>query len=223
MQEKDTQIIQKRFDNVKKSKTFEHILRTFDLCNKSVLDMGCSYGEFLANFGENSVGLTITDYEAEYGKSVGLDIRVANIEEYNVNLNKRFDVIFANNIFEHLYSPHSFLIETKKYLKEDGILILGVPVIPRPTFLLKTRKFRGSLAVSHINFFTANTLKITVKRAGWQIIDSRSFYFLHRFFDKILFNITPHIYVVAHSKKDFLYHPKRLKEIDMHNHRSKYK
>jgi len=123
--------IEKRFENVSKSKTFGNIVKTFDLDKKSVLDIGCSYGEFLVHFGPKSVGITIVKEEVEYGKSKDLDIRLGNIESSDFNLEKKFDVIFANNIFEHLYSPHNFLCEIKKYLRPEGILILGVPCIPK--------------------------------------------------------------------------------------------
>ena len=202
MNRENLQLIQERFDNVKKSRTFTHILRAFDLKNKSVLDVGCSHGEFLIHFGEGSTGLTISEEESEFGKNnKGLDIRCENIESSSLSLDKKFDVIFANNIFEHLYSPHTFLIESKKYLKDDGVLILGVPVIPKFTSLLRFWKFRGSLAVSHINFFTTKTLEITVQRAGWDIDGSRSFYLFSRLFDKVLYSITPHIYSGSFKKR----------------------
>lgn len=207
-------LIEKRFYAVAKSRTFNNILDNFDLRNKSVLDIGCSYGEFLAHFGAGSVGLTISEDEVEYGKSVGLDIRFTNVEEYNINFDNKFDVIFANNIFEHLYSPHTFLVKIKKYIGNTGVLILGVPVIPKIISLLKLKKFRGSLAVSHINFFTKDTLKETVRRAGWKMLESRSFHLSISFLDKILYNITPHIYIIAKLDKNFTYHEKRLKELE---------
>ena len=209
--------IEKRFEEVKKSNTFKNILNKFDLSNKSVLDIGCSYGEFLTHFGNESVGLTISHDEVEYGESKGLDIRYTNIENFDIKLDKKFDVIFANNIFEHLYSPHQFLIRIKKYLKDDGILILGVPVFPKIVSLLRLSKFRGSLAVSHINFFTKNTLKETVLRAGWEVSGIRSFHVENRILDRVLSIIAPHFYVVAVPKKGFEYNEKRLKELEGYN------
>src|SRR3989338_4977888 len=176
--------IDKRFANVKRSKTFGNILRRFDLGNKKVLDVGCSYGEHLANFGAGSVGLTISAEEAEYGKAQGLDIRLGNIEGEVVQIEGQFDVIFANNILEHLFSPHHFLVEIKNYLAPEGLLILGVPCVPRFTSLTILAKFRGSLAASHINFFTRYSLVKTVERAGWYVLSARSFHFASPILDK---------------------------------------
>ena len=54
-----------RFQNVTKSKTFKNLIETFKLDKKTVLDIGCSYGEFLINFGPRSLGLTIIKREVE--------------------------------------------------------------------------------------------------------------------------------------------------------------
>jgi len=83
----DTQI-EKRFESVSRSKVFNNILDLFDLKNKSVLDIGCTYGEFLVHFGKGSVGLTIMQEEVDYGKFKGLDIRNINIEEGGSHLSR---------------------------------------------------------------------------------------------------------------------------------------
>ncbi len=203
----------RRFDVVRKSKTFSNILKTFSLGEKEVLDIGCSYGEFLIHFGKGSTGVTVTQTEVDYGRGLGLDIRLSNIESDDFALEKRYDVIFANNIFEHLYSPHHFLIKIRKYLKPDGLLILGVPCIPKITSLVKFPKFRGSLAVEHINFFTRDTLIHTVKRGGWEVFSARGFHFSNSFVDALCNPLYPHIYVCARPIPDFTYPERRLKEL----------
>jgi len=206
--------IEKRFANVEKSKTFKNIVKKFNLDKKTVLDIGCGYGEYLIHFGNGSVGITIVKDEVEYGKTKGLDIRYGNIESDDSIVEEgKFDCIFANNIFEHLYSPHNFLCKIKKYLNHDGILILGVPCIPKITFLLRFNKFRGSLAEAHINFFTRDTLIKTVERGGWNIIMVRGFHFKNGFIDYLLNPIYPHFYVVASPNWGFKYPEKRMKEL----------
>ena len=192
--------VELRFENVAKSNTFNNIIEQFDLKNKEVLDIGCSYGEFLVNFGNNSLGITISKDERAYGSSRGLNIILGDIENEDLLINKRFDYIFANNIFEHLNSPHKFLIKIKEYLKPGGKLILGVPCIPKLGFLVNFSKFRGALAMEHVNFFTKNTLLKTVERGDWKIEEERSFYFNNRFLDFCLNCISPHFYIVASPK-----------------------
>lgn len=209
----DADRIELRFANVAKSKTFKNIITPYKLGEKAVLDIGCSYGEHLVHFGKGSVGLTITEPEIEFGKEKGIDIRYGNIESSDFKLDKKFDAIFANNIFEHLFSSHYFLYRIKKFLKQDGLLILGVPCIPQMAFLLRLNKFRGSLSLPHINFFTRGTLIKIVERGGWNIIETRSFHFRSRFVDSLFNPVYPHFYVAARPIMDFQYPEKRMGEL----------
>ncbi len=208
-----SQNIERRFNLVNHSKTFNNIVQTYALGTKEVFDVGCSYGEFLIHFGKGSVGITVTEAEVAYGKEKGLDVRLGNVESDTFALEKKFDVIFANNIFEHLYSPHHFLIKSKKFLKDDGMLILGVPCIPKIVSLLHVPKFRGSLAIEHINFFTKDTLTKTVERGGWVVKAVRGFHFYNPYIDTLPNMVYPHFFVVATPNPQFAYHERRLKEL----------
>ncbi|MBX4189052.1 class I SAM-dependent methyltransferase [Candidatus Parcubacteria bacterium] len=210
--------IARRFEAVARSKTFHNLIQIFSLDQKAVLDVGCTYGEFLKHFGKESTGITIISEEVEVGHKLGLDIRQANIEyPETVKLDRAYDVIFANNIFEHMLSPHTFLLEMKKYVAPGGLLILGVPCVPKITWLLRLKKFRGSLASLHINFFTRDTLIKTVEYAGWSVKECRGFHFKNRFIDRFLDPIYPHFYVVATMTPNFAYSPKRAREVAGYN------
>jgi SAM-dependent methyltransferase len=205
--------INARFAPVKRSKTFSHIVSTLQLDKKRVLDIGCGFGEHLVNFGKGSVGVTTTDEEVQYGKEKGIAIVRGNAEEIDqiVSLGN-FEAIWANNFFEHILSPHAFLIKLKTISKDGTLLVLGVPVLPRFLSLLHIRKFRGALAVAHINFFTRNTLRLTAERAGWVVTDIRPFIFPWAPLDRFASLIAPHLYVVARNNINFRYHDKKLNE-----------
>jgi len=208
--------IEERFAAVTKSQTFKNIRMTFNLKTKSVLDIGCSYGEFLTHFGSESVGVTLAPEEAAYAREKGLHIVEGNIEDKSFadTITEKFDVIFANNILEHLYSPHAFLTQSKSLLKKDGQIILGVPCVPKITALMRLKKFRGSLASQHINFFTRDTLRLTLARAGWTVEEVRGFHIRSSFIDHLLDLIYPHFYAIARPDYDFEYSEKRKKELD---------
>lgn len=214
--------IEKRFQAVSASKTFGVIRKQFDLESRKVLDIGCSYGEHLTHFGPESAGITLSSEAVAYARRRGLKIIEGNIEDdiFVSSISDTFDVIFANNLFEHLYSPHAFLINVKKLLKKDGLLILGVPCLPKITSLTRINKFHGSLSDAHINFFVRDTLRLTVERAGWVIESARSFKFTNTFLDSLVNIISPHIYVVARVNGSFDYSPKRKKELKGYIQRS---
>ncbi|HEX8994089.1 MAG TPA: class I SAM-dependent methyltransferase [Candidatus Paceibacterota bacterium] len=204
--------VERRFLNVSNSKTFRNIGDAFELKKKMVLDIGCSYGEHLAHFGKESTGITINPTESEIGKARGLDVRLGNAEE-RLPINRTYDAIYCSNLLEHLHGPHRFLHDIRSALKPDGILILGVPVIPSPSTLMRLRKFRGALANSHINFFTANSLRLTVERAGWSVETVRGFRVRNAPADRLIRWLYPHLYVVATPIADFEYSAKRKLEL----------
>ena len=132
-----------------------------------------------------------------------------NVEDPAFTAGGGFDVVWANNFFEHMNAPHLFLTAMRQELKPNGLLILGVPVIPYFSWLMIFRQFRGSYASSHVNFFTRRTLIATVRAAGWHVRAARPFYFQMAGLDLFGNLIAPHIYVVAESDLNFKYSRKR--------------
>ncbi len=196
------------------SQTFKTIARTFDLTNKRVLDIGCGYGEYMQRFGASSVGLTSRAVEVEYGKLKNRDIRIGNAETLTETFttNEQFDVFWCNNILEHLLSPHAFLVHLKEYAKKDSLLILGTPMVPSLPILTKLKKFRGALAVEHINFFTYKTYELTARYAGWNMLDMRSFFFKNRLLDAVTKPIAPHLYLIAQNNSEYHYDDRKKSE-----------
>ncbi|MCI0619619.1 class I SAM-dependent methyltransferase [Candidatus Wolfebacteria bacterium] len=200
-------------ESVARSRTFTNLRKVFKLKDKTVLDVGCSEGYYLQHFGRGSVGITLIDEHVEAGRRRGLTIVKANIENREFTLPQTFDVVWANNLFEHMNAPHLFLVKVREFLDADGTLILGVPVLPRLPFLTRLRKFRGAYAVSHVNFFTRRTLIETICRGGWTVQQARPFYFKNILLDSLLNIIAPHIYVVARADTAFTYAEKRMKSL----------
>ena len=207
--------IEKRFKSTASSRTFRNVRAYLGMESRAVLDVGCAYGEFLALFGQGSVGITLEPEEAAYGRERGLVIMNGNVEDelFLRTLAHRFEIIFANNILEHLYAPHTFLVESRQLLKSGGDIVVGVSCVPRIRSLMRFRKFRGSLAGQHINFFTRDTLRLTVERAGWIVEDVRGFRLKSGFFDHLFDLVYPHFYVIARLNPSFQYSEKRKREL----------
>ncbi len=168
--------IENREKNVAYSRTFRIIRSLYCLSDKAVLDVGCGFGEYLRFFGSGSMGITTTAAEIEYAKNHNLTVLFGNAELLgDVASQREFDAVWANNLFEHLLSPHAFLMKLKKLSHGRTILILGVPVVPKIVSLLSLGRFRGALATNHINFFTYVTLRLTAERAGWTVAAARPF------------------------------------------------
>ena len=197
-------------EKIAASRTFANLKNRFKLDKKSVLDIGSSGGLYLAHFGAGSMGVTIIPEHVSEASARGLSVVQGNIEDSEFSLPRTFEVAWANNLFEHMNSPHLFLMKARELVREDGLLILGVPVVPFLSFLTRFKKFRGAYAASHVNFFTRKSLLETVRAGGWEVEEARSFYFQNKMIDAFMNLVAPHIYVIAHPTKDFAYPKKRL-------------
>jgi SAM-dependent methyltransferase len=196
------------------SKTFKRIAKIYNLKEKRVLDIGCGVGSHMQRFGPKSVGLTTNPKEVSLGAVINRDIRLGNVERLSdiFSEEEQFDVIWCNNIFEHLLSPHAFLVYLKKYSHENTIIILGTPMIPVIPGLMRIKKFRGALATPHVNFFTYDTYKYTALYAGWKIQTISPFLFASNLLNFFARRFMPHLYLVAKNDTTYRYHVKKLKE-----------
>jgi len=201
-------------ERVMKSATFKRIADKYGLPNMRVLDIGCGAGSHMQRFGDTSVGITSNPDEVTLGENIDRDIRLGNVEFLADSLSReeKFDVIWASNIYEHLLSPHAFLVNLKRFSHQDTLIIMGTPMVPLIPAELKLRAFRGSLATAHINFFNYQTYRLTVAYAGWTILTTSSFYFKNPLLNRLTNPFVPTLYVVAKNNPDYRYHEKKLKE-----------
>lgn len=201
------------FERIDRSRTFKNILDIHKLREKLVLDIGSGYGQYLKHFGVGSIGVTTAEDEVTFGKENNLNIILGNAEHLNeVDFNTQFEGFWANNLFEHLLSPHAFLMNLKKIASSNARVILGVPVVPKIVSLMRLKWWRGPYASNHVNFFTHKTLGLTVQYAGWEVIQVRPFIFKNKFLDFLARPFAPHMYVVAKNDSNFKYPPKKIHE-----------
>jgi 2-polyprenyl-3-methyl-5-hydroxy-6-metoxy-1,4-benzoquinol methylase len=109
------------------------IVRLFskELKNKSVLDVGCGEGHFLASISKNLphkklVGIDVSIPHLSQGHT-GIEFKLGNI--INFNLKYQFDVVFSDQVLEHI-APVDLpmhLDSVRKSIKPGGIFIVNMP------------------------------------------------------------------------------------------------
>lgn len=109
------------------------LTKSLDECE--VLDVGCSTGYLtadLAPYVKNIKGIDIISSNIrraqERAKQLGLKkIRFAVQSGFDLNDNKKYDIVILSDVLEHVKSPELLLKKCLDILKDDGIMYVNVP------------------------------------------------------------------------------------------------
>jgi 2-polyprenyl-3-methyl-5-hydroxy-6-metoxy-1,4-benzoquinol methylase len=149
---------------------------------KRVLDVGCvdhessnEQGERWLHriIGEQASELTGLDFEAEEVeklKAKGYNIIFGNAEV--VDLGRKFDVVVAGELIEHLSNPGNFLENMRRHLEPGGTLVMTTPNPFYPKRFAEVL-FEGKARVNgqHVSWFCPQTLYALLSRAGYAQIE----------------------------------------------------
>jgi len=176
---------------------------------KSILDVGCAQATLailLAECGKRICALDIRPHFIEYAKSRwefgDIDFKCANImDKPDIG---RYDLVFANQIIEHLVYPIPFLRVLRHYINPNGILVVTTPNYHYFLNNLPSHSALGELSHYENRQFTADggdhffaysktELIDYFQKSGFEILDIQFFetpwisgHFKVRFLQKIL-------------------------------------
>lgn len=164
---------------------------------KMILDIGIGYGFYdiilKKDFGLDVIGMEIERNIPAYC----LLPKLHNIQVIPGELSKKpssipdnsFDVVILAEVIEHLrISPLRALLEIKRLLKPEGLLILTTPNIARLSNVLTLLAGRNIVEMlpdddteishitdrmTHIREYTMHELKMLIERAGYEIIRAK--------------------------------------------------
>ena len=158
--------------------------------NTKILEFGSANGRLTKYLSENKN--CIVDI-VEISKESGTDAKrfankaligeiEGNIENYKwmeILKNEKYDYIIFADVLEHLYDPWKVLAKSKRFLKDDGSILISIPNIAHNSIIIDLLKdefnYRelGLLDNTHIRFFTYNTLKEMILQAGLVSVDEQ--------------------------------------------------
>lgn len=151
-----------------------------DVTDKVVLDVGCAggyFGEELKKLGAREVsGIdlstpAVTEAEKRLDKAFVTDIQT----EKTSFSDNYFDIIIFSEVIEHLLFPERALLELRRVLKDDGMII-----VTTPNLLVFSNRVRMMLGIfeykdasfferGHIHFFTVSSLKKILTETGFTV------------------------------------------------------
>jgi len=132
------------------------------------LDAGCGRGEFLELLQENNIpylGIEINEFETNFLKQKGLNVKNSDILEYLSNTNKNLMGISCFQVIEHLDITYlkKFIELAYKRIAEHGIIILE-SVNPHCPFALS----RFYMDLTHIRPYPPETIKFLLEWYGFR-------------------------------------------------------
>lgn len=147
------------------------LLKRFIGKGKKVLDTGCRDGALTKYFAESNEVLGIDiDASALREAKASLGIEIMNIDlngNWQELADRKFDVVVAGEVLEHLYYPEEITLKAKKHLKEGGIFLGSVPnafsLKNRLRYLLGQKKYTPLSDPTHINQFSYMELQSILK------------------------------------------------------------
>jgi SAM-dependent methyltransferase len=141
---------------------------------KSVLDLGCRTGDFLTHFDNNIVrdGVELAKPYASIGRERGLNIYDCKLED--VNFDKKYDIVSAYAILEHLLDPLDFLNNLDGLVAEDGLLVILIPSHENlKRYLIDNfsdLRWHMYSPPEHLNFFSKQFLDTYLEKKGFSLV-----------------------------------------------------
>lgn len=153
--------------------------------DKHVLDMGCSTGYLargLSERGNRVTGLELQEEWAERARPYLDELVVGDLDTMDLVERfgeARFDVVVYGDVLEHLKDPAAVLVQTRRILKEDGVVVVSMPNVAHGDLRLSLfagywdYRPTGLLDDTHLRFFTLRSIERLMSQAGLTIGDLR--------------------------------------------------
>lgn len=150
---------------------------------KSFLDVGCGEGFALSYFFKEGYTVKGIDYSSAGVKKHNPDCLgflasgdlFGLLEKEIINKNK-YDVIWLQNVLEHVLEPIELLNNLKEIVSENGLVVVTIP-----NDFSKLQEYALELGLieheywvappDHISYFNTENIENVIKKTGWILVD----------------------------------------------------
>lgn len=135
---------------------YRKFIRFYSTNHKTLLDIGCAYGHFLNKLKKDYevFGMDVSNYAIKIAcDRVQCKCKQGDLEE-GIPFKRKFDIITAISVLEHLPNPEKAIKNIRNSLNDDGLFCFEIPTISN-----KRSKFVYNL------FFSKDETHVFIKSA----------------------------------------------------------
>jgi 2-polyprenyl-3-methyl-5-hydroxy-6-metoxy-1,4-benzoquinol methylase len=186
----------------------EFIKGKIDFSNSTILDYGCGVGNFMTAAkmagAKKVLGVELNPRARKTAESRGFEVK----ENFNDHT-QSIDLVYMNDVIEHLRDPVKTLIEIKNKLSDHGMIFIITLNIGGLKARLMKEKWDLITDPTHFYFYDKLSLNNTLIKAGFQHTSFENFYVdfghhnvLRSFFQRLLvnFELDTGLKVMAYKK-----------------------
>ncbi|WP_193371341.1 class I SAM-dependent methyltransferase [Pelagibius marinus] len=136
-----------------------------------LLELGCASGSFLhkmAQAGWEVEGIEPSAHAARQACAAGYKVRNVSLEAAS-DPEAPFDIIVGWMVLEHLHEPLAALQKLRRWVPEDGWLVLSVPDAGGLEFKLFNDRWYALHLPAHLHHFSRATLTSLLAAGGWKV------------------------------------------------------
>ena len=153
--------------------------RVKKLNKKNLLDLGAGKGTFISNitkFFKSCLGVDFSFNNLSKKNKSKIKFVSMNPEHFIEKNLKRFDVITLNNVLEHVPDPTTFMINLKKNIKKNTLIILTVPSdfsdLQKETNKKVSKKNYWMCPPEHLSYFNKKNFINFSNKIGFKVLDA---------------------------------------------------
>lgn len=152
------------------------VCEKYGISQKSLLEIGAGYGTFCLelmarNIFSRVVAIEPTPSLAETCRNKGIITIEKPIEQILISDQEKFDVIVNFEVIEHLFSPEDLIIQSKKFLKKNGLMVITCPN-GLGFDVITLGQLSNTIDHEHINYFNPASLSLLLEKCGFEILEA---------------------------------------------------
>jgi SAM-dependent methyltransferase len=135
------------------------------------LDYGCGSGAFAVclkrtGFFKKVLGLDFSEDCVRTARKFGIEASADRLQDLTP---ASVDIVFANDLIEHLYDPRTFLKACRKVLRPNGTVVVATPNGEGFDFKILKELAPNVAPPEHLNYFNPGSIKRLFKQQGFKV------------------------------------------------------